>query len=141
MRQILAVLVAVATVALLQGLFYTFRFIGEKKRQELRRRLQTAEATETVQLNLLRRGKLAHSAWLSNLLRGLPTAERLERLMQQAQAPLTVAQLITYSVMLAIFGGFVGARLPRSVPRCSSSWPSASVGATSSRNNFPTHST
>jgi len=51
----------------------------------------------------------------------LPTAERLERLMQQAQAPLTVAQLLTYSTMLAIFGGFVGALL--------GGWPVAVLGA------------
>ena len=63
MRQILAVLVAITTVAIIQGLFYTFRFLGEKKRDELRRRLQTNQGTEmSVQLNLLRRGQLAQSA-------------------------------------------------------------------------------
>ena len=106
--QILAVLVAIATVALLQGLFYTYRFVGEKKREELRRRLQASEGVETLPLNLLRRGQLARSAWLTNLLRGLPNAERLELLMQQAQVPITVAQLITYSSMLAILGAVLG---------------------------------
>jgi tight adherence protein B len=108
MKQILAVLVAIATVAILQGLFYTFRFLSERKREELRRRLQTAEGGESLQLNLLRRGQLARSAWLTSLLRGMPSAESLELLMQQAQVPITVAQLLTYSVMLAILGGTVG---------------------------------
>jgi tight adherence protein B len=109
MRQILSVLVAVATVAFIQGLFYTFSFLGEKKREELRRRLQASDGGEALRLNLLRRGKLARSAWLSNLMRGLPNAERLELLMQQAQVPITVAQLLTYSAVLALVGGLLGA--------------------------------
>ncbi len=108
MGQILAVLVAIATVAILQGLFYTYRFVGEKKREELRRRLQASEGGTSLPLNLLRRGQLARSAWLTSLLRGLPNAERLELLMQQAQVPITVAQLITYSGMLAILGAILG---------------------------------
>jgi tight adherence protein B len=108
MGQILAVLVAIATVAVLQGLFYTYRFVGEKKREELRRRLQASEGDQLLPLSLLRRGQLARSAWLTNLLRGLPNAERLELLMQQAQVPITVAQLITYSGMLAILGAILG---------------------------------
>jgi tight adherence protein B len=108
MRQILTVLVAVSIVALVQGLFYTFRFVSEKKREELRRRLRAEESVESAQLSLLRRGQLARSAWLANLLRGLPTAERLEMLLQQAQAPITVAQLVTYSTMLAILGMVLG---------------------------------
>jgi tight adherence protein B len=108
MSQILAVLVAIATVAILQGLFYTYRFVGEKRRDELRRRLQTSEGGESPQLSLLRRGQLARSAWLTNLLRGLPSAERLELLMQQAQVPITVAQLITYSLMLSVLGIVLG---------------------------------
>ncbi len=109
MKQILAVLGAIAVVAIVQGLFYTFRFVGEKKREELRRRLQTSDGAESsVQLNLLRRGQLAQSAWLTSLLRGLPTAERLELLMQQAQVPITVAQLLTYSGLLAVLGAVLG---------------------------------
>jgi tight adherence protein B len=109
MRQILAVLGAIAVVAIVQGLFYTFRFLSEKKREELRRRLQTSEGTEaSMQLSLLRRGQFAQSAWLSSLLRGLPTAERLELLMQQAQVPITVAQLVTYSSLLLILGAVLG---------------------------------
>jgi tight adherence protein B len=110
MNQILAVLVAVATVALLQGLFYTFRFVSEKRREELRRRLQTSDNLDpaAAQLSLLRRGQLARSAWLTNLLRGLPNAERLEALMQQAQVPITVAQLLTYSGVLGLVAGLLG---------------------------------
>jgi tight adherence protein B len=111
MRQILAVLGAVATVAVIQGLFYTFRFMHERRREEMRRRLQTSEGVETLQLSLLRRGQLARSAWLANLLRGMPNADRLELLMQQAHVPMTVAQLITYSLVLALVGGSVGALL------------------------------
>jgi tight adherence protein B len=109
MRQVLAVLAAVAMVALLQGLFYTLRFMAERKREALRRRLQAGDsAAETPQLNLLRRGQIARSAWLANVIRGLPSAQRLELLIKQAQAPVTVAQLLTYSGMLAILFGIGG---------------------------------
>lgn len=111
-KQILAGLAAVATVALIQGLFYTYRFFHEKKRDELRRRLQSTEITEAAaRLNLLRRGQLARSAWLSSILRGLPSAAKIEAILQQAQAPITVAQLGTYSLILALLLGLVGAVL------------------------------
>ena len=105
MRQVLAILVAIATAAIIQGLFYTYRFLVEKKRDELRRRLQSDTAVDSAQLNLLRRGRLARSARLAAFLRGFSAAERMELFLQQAQIPVTVAQLLTYSVVLALFGG------------------------------------
>lgn len=109
-KQILAGLAAVATVALIQGLFYTYRFFNEKKRTELRRRLQSTEITEAAaRLNLLRRGQLARNAWLSSVLRGVPSAAKIEAILQQAQAPITVAQLGAYSLILALLLGLVGA--------------------------------
>jgi tight adherence protein B len=120
MRQILAVLVAVATVALIQGLFDTLRFVGERKRHELRRRMQTMEASEAAQPSLLRRGQLARSRWLAGVLGDLPVAQRLELLLQQAQVSLTVAQLAAYSGLAAVVGGLVGAVV--------GGWPLALLG-------------
>jgi tight adherence protein B len=108
MKQFLAILVAIATAAIIQGLFYTYRFLIEKRRDELRRRLQSDESVTSAQLSLLRRGQLARSARLAAFLQGVRTAERLELFLQQAQMPITVAQLVAYSVVLALFGATVG---------------------------------
>jgi tight adherence protein B len=109
MREILIGLVAIAVVAILQGLFHTLGFLSEKKHEELIRRMRAETgAGEAARVSLLRRGKLARSAWLSNLISALPKAERLERLMQQAQVPITVAQLLGYSLLLSILTGIVG---------------------------------
>lgn len=120
MQEILAGLVAVATVSLVQGLFYTFRFFSEKKREELRRRLQSLEVAESPQLRLLRQGQMASSAWLSNLIAGLPSAERIELLLRQAQLSITVAQFMVLSAGLALLGALLGALL--------ASWQLAMLG-------------
>jgi tight adherence protein B len=109
MREILIGLVAVAVVALLQGLFHTLGFLSERKHEELLRRMRDERGGgEAARVSLLRRGKLARSAWLTNLMSALPNADRFERLMQQAQVPITVAQLLGYSLLLAILTGIVG---------------------------------
>ena len=61
MRQILAGLVAVAVVALMQGLFYTLRFFREKKHDELRRRGENIGLTTVYRtLPLLTESGLVH---------------------------------------------------------------------------------
>ena len=128
MKQILVALVAVATVALVQGLFYTFRFFGEKKREELRRRIQDLSTGDATSTNLLRQGQVARTAWLSEMMEGVPLVEALERLLQQAQMSLTVAQLCFYSLLAGcacalVFksmagwpGAFLGLGIGASVP-------------------------
>lgn len=107
MRQVLAGLVAVAVVALIQGLFYTIRFFREKKRDELRRRITDLGAAESGQSNLLRQGQVARTAWLSTMMEGVPLVGALERLLQQAQVSLTVAQLGFVSLLTALVAGLL----------------------------------
>jgi tight adherence protein B len=108
MKQFLIGLGALAVVALLEGLFHTLGFFAERRREELRRRLQTLGAGEAGGLSLLRQGKLASLPFLDDLLRGVPILERLETLLDQAQLTITVAQLITYSALAAAAGGLLG---------------------------------
>jgi tight adherence protein B len=109
MKQFLIGLGALAVVALIEGLYHSIRFLSERKREELRRRLQSlgGDAPEVGERSLLRQGKLARSPFLDDLLRGVPLLERLEQLVDQAQVSLTVAQLLTLSALAALAGGTV----------------------------------
>jgi tight adherence protein B len=103
-KEVLIALAAVAAVALFEGLVHTARFFSEKKQDELRRRLQSLGGAESASLTLLRQGKLSGNPMLDSLLRGIPVAERLELLIEQAQVNLTVARLMGYSVAAAVAG-------------------------------------
>jgi tight adherence protein B len=107
MKQFLIGLGALAVVALVEGLYHSIRFLSERKREELRRRLQSlgGDAPEVGERSLLRQGKLSRSPFLDDLLRGIPLFERLELLIDQAQVNLTVAQLLTMSALAAFTGG------------------------------------
>ena len=107
MKNVLIALGALAVVALVEGLFHTLRFFSERKKEELRRRLQAVGAGESAGLSLLRKGKMSGVPFVDDLLRGMPVLERLELLLDQAQVAMTVAQLITYSVLAALAGGTV----------------------------------
>jgi tight adherence protein B len=107
-KEILIGLVAVAVVAMFEGLIHTFRFFADKQGEELRRRLQTLGGTESAGMTLLRQGKLAANSAIDSILRGIPLAERLEMLIEQAQMDVTVARLMTYSGLAGILGAAVG---------------------------------
>jgi tight adherence protein B len=107
MKQILIALGALAVVALVEGLYHTVRFFSERRREELRRRLQVLGAPEAGDFTLLRGGKLSSLPFLDELLRGVPLLERLERIIEQAQVNITVAQLLLFSGLSALAGGTI----------------------------------
>jgi tight adherence protein B len=118
MKEVLIGLFAVAVVALIEGLGHTLRFFSDKQGEELRRRLQNLGGTESAGLTLLRQGKLAGNSVIDSVLRGIPLAERLELLIEQAQVDITVARVMTYSATAAIVGAGLGLLLmgPALVP-------------------------
>jgi tight adherence protein B len=92
-------------VAALEGARQLIRWSKEKKAEELRRRLRAIGQDEPgVGTTLLREGKLSSTPALDALLRTLPFALRIERLLEQADARVTVAQIIGWSVLAAIAG-------------------------------------
>jgi tight adherence protein B len=107
-KEVLVGLVAVAVVALIEGLVHTIRFFSDKQQDELRRRLQTLGGTDSAGLTLLRQGRLSSSSTIESLLRGIPLAERLELLIEQAQVDVTVARLIVFSIGGFLLGGCAG---------------------------------
>jgi tight adherence protein B len=116
-RSFLIALAALAVVALFEGVYHTIRFFTERRREELRRRLQDLGGSGTeAELSLLREGKFSSVPLLNDLLRGVPLFERLERMLEQAQVGLTVARLLLFSGLAAFGAGIIGALLLGPLP-------------------------
>lgn len=108
MRELLAILCAVAAVGLLEGARQLYRYAEERKREELRRRLKAISEPSATEQPLLRVGRIARSPGLASFLRKLPFTDRLERLIEQADSPFTVAQISAWSTMAAVGAFLVG---------------------------------
>jgi len=108
LKVVLLSLAFVAAMALLEGLGHTVRFFRDKQGEELRRRLQSLGGVEAAGITLLRQGRLAGNSFIDSILRGIPLAERLELLIEQAQIDITVARLLTYSAATGIVGTALG---------------------------------
>jgi tight adherence protein B len=107
-KEVLIGLFAVAVAAMIEGVGHTFRFFSDKQGEELRRRLQSLGGVESASVTLLRQGKLATNSFIDSILRGIPLAERLELLIEQAQIDITVARLLTYSAITGLIGLTLG---------------------------------
>jgi tight adherence protein B len=103
MRGIVIGVVTFAAVFALEAVVYTLRYFGDRKEDELKRRLQSLGSTEAVKFGLLRAGRLSASPVLDALLRGIPISQRLEDLLEQAEMGITVARLLTYCGIAAVF--------------------------------------
>jgi tight adherence protein B len=102
MRAVFFALVLLVGVALVEGVYFTIAYLFARRDEELKRRLQSLGGTDRVNVSLLRQRKLSNVPTLDALLRSISPLERLESLMEQADLPITVARLITYSTALGI---------------------------------------
>ena len=108
MKQLLIALGALAAVAFFEGFIHTVRFFSERRREELKRRLQSLGEPDSVRFSLLREGKLSALPFLDDILRGVPLLTRLEQLIDQAEVNLTVARLLMLSGLAALGAGTLG---------------------------------
>ncbi len=108
MREALIAVCGLALLAALEAGFYALRYLSDRRAQELRRRLQAIGTSGALDSRLLRRGRRAVSPALDALLRSLPGVERLERLLEQADSSMTVAQLLGVSALAAAGGAVAG---------------------------------
>jgi tight adherence protein B len=96
---------AFTAVALLEALFYTMRYLGDRRRDELKRRLSAlGGGTGGPSLGVLRMGKLASNPAIDALLRTMRLAARLENLLEQTELEMTVAQLLAYCMVGGVLG-------------------------------------
>jgi tight adherence protein B len=108
MEHFLIALGALAVVAVLEGLVHTLRFFTDRKKEELRRRLQSLGDVDPGEFSLLRDGKLSSLPFLNDMLRGLPALERLAELLDHAQVNISVAKLLGSCALLALTAGTLG---------------------------------
>jgi len=103
MQSAAIVLFCLVVVAALEGLFHLLRYLSERRAAELKRRLRLLGDGVNAELGLLRRERYASSPGLEALVRALPGSRGLERLIAQADASMSVAQLLTTSALAAAF--------------------------------------
>jgi len=111
MHSLLIALLAFAAIFLLEAVFYSVRFLSERRTEELKRRLHSLGTAQQGSFALLRQGKLSALPALDALLRALPFMQRLESLLEQAEMGITVARLLTYCALAAGGAAIAGALL------------------------------
>ena len=115
MTALVAALLGVALVATLEFVLYSRRSALNRRTAELKRRISAIDhdATPSARDALLRPTRFARSAPLEALLRGFGPAKRLEQLIEQADADITVAQVLGWSGGLLFAGLFFALVLAR----------------------------
>jgi tight adherence protein B len=77
-----------------EAVYYLVMYSGERRRDELRRRLQAVATPGSSGASLLRERRIARSPALESLLAPLPAVQRLEQLLQQTDLGWTVASVL-----------------------------------------------
>lgn len=111
MRTTLVSLAALALFAVAEAIYYLAQYLGDRRAVELRRRLQSIGQGVALDADLLRRGRLARTRSIAELLAHLPGAHRLERLLEQADSAWTVAHLFVVTAVGAFACGLLAAML------------------------------
>ncbi len=106
MKFIVIGVVGLTADVLLEALVYTMRYLGDRRKDELKRRLSAlGSGSGGPQLTgVLRMGKLAASPAIDAMLRTIKLSARLEALLEQTELEMTVAQLLAYMAI----GGMLG---------------------------------
>lgn len=115
MTALLALLLSVATVAAVEAVLYVRRYAQERRADELKRRVSAIahDAPQADRDELVRRARFARNATLEAVLRPFKAAQRVERLIGQADVHVTVAQVLGWSAGLAGTGLFLALALGR----------------------------
>jgi tight adherence protein B len=117
MRDLIYVLLALGVVGVLEGLFYLRRFVVDRKRDELKRRLgRLGNGDATQQPGLLRPARFSNIKFLDPILRGVGVAVKLEKLLEQADVDVTVARMLVYVVTLGAAGLGLGLMVQLPLP-------------------------
>lgn len=111
MNNILIGAAALAVVALVEGMYYAFAFVSDRRREDLQRRLQPVGGGDGTRPSLLRAGRLSTNPVLDGLLEGVPLLGRMATLLDQAQIGGTVAGQLAFSTVLALVGAIIGLAL------------------------------
>jgi tight adherence protein B len=110
MKFIVIGVVALTAVILIEAFVYTMRFLSDRRKDELKRRLSNLGSGTggPVLSGVLRMGKLAANPAIDAILRSLSVAARMEAMLEQTELEMTVAQLLAYMAIGALVGLAIG---------------------------------
>jgi tight adherence protein B len=130
-RTLLVLLVSLAVIGLVEGALQGARFLAERRRGALRRRLESLGRPRPVDPILLRQGRYSASPALDAWLAAQPWAARVADLLEQAASRRTVAQVLAASLAGAGAGAlaapFVGAGAAALVAAAAAAAPLAAL--------------
>ena len=95
---------------LLEAGFLAFRGMQNPERREVRRRLKILSSTEfeNESIDILRKNLLSDVRWLNQVLLSFRWTDKLNRMLQQADAQYTLSVYILLSLLVAAIGFLVG---------------------------------
>jgi tight adherence protein B len=110
MQIILVGILAFTCVAVLEAMAHTLRYVRDRKKDELKRRLSSLGSGEPGKAGagLLRKGKLSAIPAIDALLRSIKITARIENLLEQTELEITVARLFGYCGVGAFLGLILG---------------------------------
>src|SRR5579871_1820613 len=110
MQIILIGILAFTVVAVMEALVYTARFFGDRRKDELKRRLSSLGSSEGGKAitGLLRKGKLSGIPAIDAILRSIKLSARIENILEQTELEITVARLFAYCAGGAFLGLVLG---------------------------------
>jgi tight adherence protein B len=100
----------VVVLILLEAGFVAFQSMQNPERREVRRRLKVLSSTEfeNASIDILRKNLLSDVRWLNQVLLSFRWTDKLNRLLQQADADYTLSVYILLSLLMAAVGFLVG---------------------------------
>jgi tight adherence protein B len=107
MTNLIFIILIVGALAGAEAIYHLIRYMGERKSDDLRRRLRQVGALG-VGAQIFRKGRMAQSDSLSDLLETSGLFGGLEKLLEQTDLDLTVARLLGTMVGLSLMGLVVG---------------------------------
>ena len=110
MEGLIAIGVFVGVLLLVEAGYYAFRGIQNPERKEILRRLQVLSSTkfENEQVDILRKNLLSDVRWLNQMLLSFRWTDKVNRLLQQADAQYTLGVYILLSLLLGAVGFLLG---------------------------------
>jgi tight adherence protein B len=110
MQIILVGILAFTCVAVLEAMAHTLRFVRDRKKDELKRRLSSLGSGEPGKSSagLLRKGKLSANPTIDAILRSIKLTARVEGILEQTELDITVAQLFGFCGAGAFLGLVLG---------------------------------
>lgn len=103
----------ILTLTLIEGGYFILRRIRNPERREVLRRLRGLPSAqyENEIIDIMRKSLLSEVPWLNRVLLSFRWTDKMNRLLEQADAPHTLGVILLFSVLLAFAGFLIGSWL------------------------------